>query len=98
MVGYLLFLPRLHMRRTSSTIPFGYKLSKDPHYLEPVPEEQEELEHIKDLVKSKALSLRDGADWLSFSTGRTLSHVGLKKIIDKDARRLAEESRELPNE
>lgn len=96
-MGYSSYPLRLLMRRTSSTIPFGYKLSKDPHYLEPVPEEQEELEHIKDLVKSKALSLRDGAEWLSFSTGRTLSHVGLKKIIDKDARRLAEAPRELPN-
>ena len=86
------------MRRTSSTIPFGYRLSKDPQYLEAVPEEQEELEHIKDLVRSKALSLRDGADWLSFSTGRKISHVGLKKIIDKDARRLEGSSRKLPNE
>ena len=85
------------MRRTSSTIPFGYRLSKDPQYLEAVPEEQEELEHIKDLVKSKALSLRDGAEWLSFSTGRTLSHVGLKKIIDKDARRLEGSSGKLSN-
>lgn len=96
MVGYSLYPPKQPMRRTSSTIPFGYKLSKDPHYLEPIPLELEELDHIKDLVKSKSLSLRDGAQWLTHSTGRYLSHAGLKKIIDKDER-LGTTSRELPN-
>lgn len=80
------------MKRTSSTIPYGFKLSKDPKYLEAVPEELEELEHIKTLVKTKSLSLRDAADWLYHSTGRPISHVGLKKIIDKDDR-LGKESR-----
>ena len=70
------------MRRTSSTIPFGYKLSKDPKFLEVIPEELKSLKEIKNLVKSKSLSLREGADWLYYQTGRPISHVGLKKIID----------------
>jgi hypothetical protein len=70
------------MRRTSSTIPFGYKLSKDSKYLEVIPEELKSLKEIKNLVQSKSLSLREGANWLYYQTGRPISHVGLKKIID----------------
>ena len=40
------------------------------------------LDEIKELVHEKSLSLRDGATWLHYKTGRKLSHVGLKKIID----------------
>ena len=48
-----------------------------------VQEQIEALDEIKELVHDKSLSLRDGATWLHYKTGRKLSHVGLKKIIDK---------------
>jgi hypothetical protein len=35
------------------------------------------------LVKNKVLSLREGATWLEYDTGRPISHTGLKKIADK---------------
>lgn len=69
-------------RRTSSTIPFGYRLTEE-NTLEDIPEEQEALKKIVSLVKNKSISLREGATWLEFETGRYISHMGLKKIADK---------------
>ena len=71
------------MKRKTSTIPFGYSLAKDKVTLEAIPEQLDALDEIKELVHEKSLSLRDGATWLHYKTGRKLSHVGLKKIIDK---------------
>ena len=51
-----------------------------------IPEELEALEEIKDLIKDKSISLREGSVWLEFKTGRKLSYQGLKNKIDKDAR------------
>jgi hypothetical protein len=73
------------MRRSSSTIPFGYKLSeKDSVYLEEIPEQLSVLKEITSLVKDKVLSLREGSAWLEHKTGRKLSHVGLKNIVDNE--------------
>ena len=66
-------------RRTSSPIPFGYKLI-DETYLEPVEKELEALEKILPMVRSKSLSLREGALWLSHNTGRSITHQGLASI------------------
>ena len=32
------------------------------------------------MIKDKTLSLREGAVWLEYQTGRKVSHMGLKKI------------------
>ncbi len=73
------------MRRTSSTIPFGYELSEvDKSLLIAIPEQIEALNETKTLVKDKVLSLREATTWLEYKTGRSLSHVGLKKIIDNE--------------
>lgn len=72
------------MRRTSSTIPFGYKLNEDnPELLDAVPEELEMLNKILPLIKDKTLSLREGSLWLTHKTGRSISHMGLKKIAER---------------
>jgi hypothetical protein len=72
------------MRRSSSTIPFGYKLDENnKELLTPVPEELEALDKVLPMIKDKVLSLREGAMWLEHSTGRSLSHMGLKKIVAK---------------
>ena len=72
------------MRRSSSTIPFGYKLDKNnKELLTPVPKELEALDKVLPMIKDKVLSLREGAMWLEHSTGRSLSHMGLKKIVAK---------------
>ena len=71
-------------RRNSSTIPFGYKLSEDNKTLEKVDKELSALNEIKDVVKAGAFSLRGGVEILQHQTGRKLSAMGLKKIIDRD--------------
>jgi hypothetical protein len=71
------------MKRSSSTIPFGYKLKED-NTLEPVEKELEVLKEMKDGVKAGAFSLRGAVEILESQTGRKLSAMGLKKIIDKD--------------
>ena len=65
-------------------VHFGYK--KENGIVVEIPEELEALEEIKDLIKDKSISLREGSVWLDFRTGRKLSYQGLKNKIDKDAR------------
>ena len=72
------------MRRNSSTIPFGYRLADDDKTLVPVAKEIHSLNEMKDGVKSGAFSLRGAVEILEHQTGRKLSAMGLKKIIDKD--------------
>ena len=72
------------MRRTSSTIPFGYKLNEDnAELLDVVPEEIAALDKIIPMIKDKTISLREGSVWLTHETGRSISHMGLKKIADR---------------
>jgi len=72
------------MRRTSSTIPFGYKLNEDnTELLDVVPEELAALDKIIPMIKDKSISLREGSVWLTHETGRSISHMGLKKIADR---------------
>jgi len=70
-------------RRSSSTIPFGYKLMEDGVHLEEIEVELKALNKIVPLVKNKVLSLREAATWLEYDTNRTISHTGLKKIVDR---------------
>tara|TARA_R110002020_G_scaffold297563_2_gene513332 strand:- start:1157 stop:1495 length:339 start_codon:yes stop_codon:yes gene_type:complete len=71
-------------RRKSSTVPFGYELSKeDAQYLAPVPKQLEALEAVEDMIVKEQITLRDACYLLENQTGRKISHVGLKKIIDK---------------
>ena len=71
-------------RRSSSTIPFGYKLEEDNKTLTEVPSEIKALREAKDGVKKGAYSLRGAVEILEANTGRKLSAMGLKKMIDKD--------------
>ena len=72
------------MRRTSSTIPFGYKLNENnAELLDVVPEEIAALDKIIPMIKDKTISLREGSVWLTHETGRSISHMGLKKIADR---------------
>ena len=72
--------------RISRTIPFGYELDKDdPDILQPVIYELDMLEKAKKYIKQ--YSYREVANWLSRNTGRSISHVGLKKRLDNERRR-----------
>jgi len=75
------------MRRSSSTITYGYKLNeKNKEYLEPVPAELEALALIVPMVQERSISLREGSLYLESVTGRKVSHMGLKKIAERYAR------------
>lgn len=73
-----------NIRRSSSTIPFGYKLDESNNQmLKPVQEELEMLDKVLPLIREKTLSLREGSMWLTHETGRSISHMGLKKIAEQ---------------
>lgn len=67
--------------RISRVIPFGYEIDpNDPNTLLPVPIELQALEEAKKHVKR--FSYRDIANWITAVTGRSISHVGLKKRLE----------------
>ena len=73
-----------NIRRSSSTIPFGDKLNdSNNQMLEPVQEELDMLDKVLPLIREKTLSLREGSMWLTHETGRSISHMGLKKIAEQ---------------
>ena len=79
-----MFIPDDYIRRTSSTIPFGYKLDADfEGYLKPIQEELQILKEIAEAVFHNEISLGIGVDWLEAETGRSMSKPGLKKYVDK---------------
>ena len=73
----------IKIKRRARTIPFGFKQAQDPDYLEPVKEELDALKQAKEY--SKTCSLRETASWLHRKTGRYISHVGLKKRLERNS-------------
>ena len=80
----------IKIKKRARTIPFGFKQSNDPNYLEPVKEELQALNQAKDYLKN--CSLRETASWLSRKTGRYISHVGLKKRFERNSTTETEEN------
>ena len=80
----------IKIKKRAKTVPFGFKESNTPGYLEPVKEELEALNQAKDYLKN--CSLRETASWLHRKTGRYISHVGLKKRIERSSTSETEES------
>jgi hypothetical protein len=56
---------------------------EDGVHLEEIEDELKALNKIIPLVKNKVISLREGATWLEYDTGRSISHSGLNKIVSK---------------
>jgi hypothetical protein len=71
------------IKKRARTIPFGFKQSQDPEYLEPVREELDALRQAREY--SKTCSLRETAQWLHRKTGRYISHVGLRKRLARNS-------------
>ena len=71
------------IKKRARTIPFGFKQSQDPEYLEPVKEELDALRQAGDYLKT--CSLRETAKWLHRKTGRYISHVGLRKRLARNS-------------
>ena len=80
----------IKIKRKARTIPFGFKQSQDPDYLEPIKEELDALRQAEEY--SKTCSLRETAQWLHRKTGRYISHVGLKKRLARNSTTEAEEN------
>ena len=70
-------------RRTTSTIPFGFRESDVAGFLEPIDTELNALEEPSDYILTGSLSLRGASEQLEHTTGRRISAQGLKKIVDK---------------
>ena len=73
----------IKIKKRARTIPFGFKQSEDPEYLEPIKEELDALRQAKEY--SKTCSLRETAQWLHRKTGRYISHVGLRKRLARNS-------------
>ena len=80
----------IKIKKRAKTVPFGFKESNTPGYLEPVREELDALNQAKDYLKN--CSLRETASWLHRKTGRYISHVGLKKRIERSGTSEAQEN------
>ena len=78
------------IKKRARTIPFGFKQSQDPNYLEPVREELDALRQAREY--SKTCSLRETAQWLHRKTGRYISHVGLRKRLARNSTTETEEN------
>tara|TARA_R100000458_G_C8009593_1_gene74263 strand:- start:13 stop:282 length:270 start_codon:yes stop_codon:yes gene_type:complete len=84
--------PDNYVRRTSSTIPFGYEMSPISGYLKPIPEQISILVEVSEAINAGEISLGIGVDWLEAETGRKISRMGLKKHVDKVYGRLGKKS------
>ena len=80
----------IRIKKRARTIPFGFKQADNPEYLEPIKEELDALNQAREY--SKTCSLRETASWLHRKTGRYISHVGLKKRIERSGTSEAQES------
>ena len=79
-----MLIPENYIRRTSSTIPFGYEESNEYlGYLKPIPEQLTVLEEVSAAVFHGEISLGIGVDWLEAETRKRMSRPGLKKYVDK---------------
>jgi hypothetical protein len=75
-------IARVNMR----TVPYGYTIDPDnERLLQPIVLELEALELAKQHLRQ--YSYRDVARWLEKQTGRSISHMGLKKRVEVDRRR-----------
>ena len=83
-------MEQIKIKKRARTIPFGFKQSSDPDYLEPIREELDALNQAREY--SKTCSLRETASWLHRKTGRYISHVGLKKRLERNSTTETEES------
>lgn len=73
-------------RVSARHVPFGYKVNDtNERLLEPINHELEALELAKQHLRQ--YSYRDVAQWLEKQTGRSISHMGLKKRISIERRR-----------
>ena len=76
-------VPNGYIKRTTSTIPFGYEFDEVTGFLRPIEEELEALQIAENMIVNEEVSLQAACDWLEYKTDRRMSAPGLKKHIDK---------------
>ena len=74
----------IEKRKVSRTIPFGYEKVNGKDLLRPIKDQLNHLDTAKNLYKNGKSSLRRVSQWLTDNTGRYISHVGLRKIMNKE--------------
>lgn len=73
-------------RVSSRIVPFGYEVHpENEKLLVPIPDQLEALELAKRHLKQ--YSYREVAQWLSKTTGRYISHMGLHKRVKVEQKR-----------
>ena len=81
----------LSVVRVGRVIPFGYRQDpEDSDILLPIPEELELFEEAKKYLKQ--YSLREVSNWLSTTSERYISHVGLMQRVKLEQKRKKEAS------
>ena len=72
--------------RLVKPIPWGYEVDlEDEQWLNPISKELELLELAKKHLKQ--YSYREVSAWLTTQSGRSISHMGLKKRVDIERKR-----------
>ena len=66
-------LPDGYIKRTTSTIPFGYEYDEVTGYLKPIDTELEALLTVENMIINEEVSLQTAVDWLEYETGRKIS-------------------------
>jgi len=68
-------------KRVARVIPFGYKESEKENYIESVPEEINAIEQARKYIQGS--SYREVADWMYRKTGRKVTGMGLRKVLNR---------------
>ena len=76
-------VPEGYIKRTTSTIPFGYEFDEVTGFLRPLEEELDALQIAENMIVNEEISLQAACDWLEYKTDRRISTPGLKKHVDK---------------
>ena len=80
----------IKIKKKARVVPFGFKQLQDSSYLEPVKEELDALKQAQEYLKT--CSLRETARWVHRKTGRYISHVGLRKRLERSGTTEAQEN------
>ena len=68
-------------KKVARVVPFGYRESEKENYLEPIQEEIDALEQARKYIRGS--SYREVADWIFRKTGRRLTGMGLRKVLNR---------------
>lgn len=72
-------------KRKNYKPPFGYDVTEEGHLI-PIEDDLECLQEIAEMLESHALSLREGATWLSHKCSRSITHEGLRVRLNSPVR------------